>query len=630
MICFCLYVTIIIEIIEIKDLMSTPILTQTRFNQILEEWKNANGQENNEGLIDSINDIFRQCYEWGDRVRELCPPMSRDHFITIKTLPEELFCYPPFNNYREIDLSNWGVHELPESIFLNSQLETLNISKNPITTLSRGIRNLKNVHTLKVSDTNITSLPQEIGELNNLNCLEIYNNQFNELPSSLGNLHNLTLLNVSSNRGELCHNNDLARNLTTSLQKLKNLEVLGLSRNRLEELPREFTESLQSMGKLHTLDLSNNGLRILPENLDFLTKLKGLYFLVLCDNSLSELPSDFFTSLKNLENLYIINLANNRLTTIPDNFRELPRQMLLMLNGNNFSSQEVERILNITREPGYNGPTINLSIQDHMIGLEKDSQIVISELYQIAKLPQKQLDLSDSLELRSWLNRISEISSETNRHILAKKIIGIVEEASISPSFRDVFYGIIEEASETCGDRIALSILHLDIQHGLANIDISDMPNLATFLSNGVWTLDLLEKCARKKVETLPGVDEIETYLAYPIHLKEALDIPIVQEGMLYFRCSGVTEQDLQEAKNFVLEHRNNKEKQLQFLLSQEKWMEALRINYPEKMEQMEAERQHLASQDNLDGEDYSKIQEAYNAKLLDLSKAILFQKETV
>lgn len=613
--------------------MSISNLNENRFNEILEEWKNSNREENNAGLIESIGQIFRECYEWGDTVTQLCPPMVRDHFITVPTLPKELFCYPPFNTYREIDLSNWGVHKLPESIFLNSELEVLDLSKNPITSLPKEIKNLQKLHTLKICDTNLSTLPEEIGELTSLTWLDIYNNQFTELPSSLGNLQNLEILNVSGNRGELSQDNDLPRGLIQSLQYFKNLDTLALYRNRLEELPREFTQSLQNMEKLHTLDLSKNGLRSLPDNLEFFAKLKRLYSLVLCDNSLSELSSDFFSSVKNLENLSVINLENNRLTTLPDNFRELPRRMRLLLNNNNFSSQEVERILNITQEPGYNGPRIIISIQDSMNGLEKDSEIIIGELYNIAKLPQKQLYLADSLELKSWLNRISEVpefSSEANKQILAKKVLGILEEASINPSFREVFYGIIMEASETCGDRVALSILHLDIQHRLENMDLSDMPKLASFLSNGVWTLDLLEKCARNKVETLEGVDEIETYLAYPIYLKEALDIPIVQENMLYFRCSGVTEEDLQEAKNFVLEHRNNEEKQLEFLLSQKKWIEALRINYPEIMKQIETEREEFANQENLDAEGYAKIQEKYNTKLLDLSREILFHSEAV
>lgn len=613
--------------------MSTPILNQNRFNQILEEWKNASQQRNNEDLIESIHDIFRKCYEWGDAVTELRPSMVRDHFVTIPTLPQELFCYPPFNKYSAIDLSDWGVHKLPESIFLNLGLKELDISNNPLTVLSKDIGNLKNLENLKMSNTNLSSLPQEIGELEKLQHLDISNNQFTDLPTSLGNLHNLIVLTVYGNRGELSQDNDLPRGLIPSLQKLKNIELLSLSNNRLEELPGELIESLRNMKKLYQLDLHNNGLRVLPDNLEFLTELNKLHSLILCNNSLSELPADFFTSLKNLEDLHIINLANNRLTTLPDNFRELPQRVRLNLDGNGFSSQEVERILNITREPGYNGPSINLSIQDRSRRVQKNSIVVIRELYQIAKLPEKQLHLSDSLELKSWLNRISEIpefSSEVNKQIIAKKIVGILEEASISPSFKEVFYAIIQDASETCGDRVALSILHLDIQHALANIDLTNMPNLASFLEKGVWTLNLLEKCAQEKVALLAGVDPIETYLAYPIYLKEALDIPIAQKDMLYFKCSGVMQEDLERAEKFVIEHRSDKEKCLQFLVSQEKWIQALKINYPEEMQQIQLRRQELSNQDNLDLEDYDRIQEEYDTKLVDLSRKVLSQEKTV
>lgn len=614
--------------------MSTPILSETRFKQILDAWKIDNAKDNNQELIASINQIFREHYEWSDSITELsASPSLRDNFVTIQTLPKELFCYPPFNKYREIDLSNWGFHEIPETIFLNSELKFLRLCNNPITVLSKDIGNLQNLENLKICNTNLSSLPEEIGELHSLDCLELCGNQFDVLPNSLSNLKNLKMLNVSSNRGEISQDNDLPKGLTACLDKLKNVEILGLYRNRLEELPEDLIQGLQGMESLNTLDLSNNGLRILPENLAFLTKLKQLYSLLLCDNSLSELPSDFFSSLKDLKNLYIINLSDNRLRTLPDSFRDLRPEVRLLLYRNRFSRQEVERILNITREPGYQGPVVELSIQDYTQGLQKNSDEIVSELYRVAKLPQKQFHLEDSLELNSWLNRISELpefDSATNKQLIAQKILAILEEASINSSFKNIFYQIIDDASQTCGDRVALSLLYLDVHHRLESMDLTDMQALARFLENGVWTLDLLEECAREKVSTLAGVDEIETYLAYPIHLKEDLDIPIVQEAMLYFRCSGVTEEDLEYAKNFVLEQRNDKGKRLEFLITQEKWLEALRINYPTEMQNIETKREEAASQENIDAEGYSKIQEEYTAKVSALSEKVLSQEKTV
>lgn len=614
--------------------MSTPILNETRFNQILDTWKSDNAKDDNRELIASINQIFRKHYELGDSMTELSvSPSLRDNCVTIQTLPKELFCYPPFNKYREIDLSNWGFHEIPETIFLNSELKFLRLCNNPITVLSKNIGNLQNLENLKICNTNLSSLPEEIGELHSLDCLELCGNQFDVLPNSLSKLQNLKMLNISSNRGEISQDNDLPKGLTACLHKLKNVEILGLYRNRLEELPEDLIRGLEAMKNLITLDLSKNGLRILPENLSFLTKLQKLNSLFLCENSLSELPSNFFSSLKDLKNLYIINLSDNRLRTLPDNFRDLGPEIRLLLSRNRFSRQEVERILNITREPGYQGPIVELSIQDYTQDLQKNSDEIVSELYRVAKLPKKQFHLKDSLELNSWLNRISELpefDSATNKQLIAQKILAIVEEASINNSFKNIFYQIIDDASQTCGDRVALSLLYLDIHHRLESIDLTDMQALARFLENGIWTLDLLEQCAREKVLTLAGVDEIETYLAYPIHLKEALDIPIVQKEMLYFRCSGVTEEDLEYAKNFVLAQRNDKEKCLEFLITQEKWLEALRINYPSEMQNIEAEREEAASQENLDAEGYSKIQEEYTAKVSALSEKILLQGKTV
>jgi hypothetical protein len=54
--------------------------------------------------------------------------------------------------------------------------------------------------------------------------------------------------------------------------------------------------------------------------------------------------------------------------------------------------------------------------------------------------------------------------------------------------------------------------------------------------------IEQLEQIAREKVKTLRFVDEIEVYLAYPVKLKERLDLQIDVKDMLYFGCSGVTE----------------------------------------------------------------------------------------
>ena len=151
--------------------------------------------------------------------------------------------------------------------------------------------------------------------------------------------------------------------------------------------------------------------------------------------------------------------------------------------------------------------------------------------------------------LRLWLNRISyikEFKSSKNRNImLTSRVLKYVEMANSIPKFREMFELVISDAAETCGDRMALSIVKLDVLYQLANVKDAK----EKILVHGVWTLSLLEDLARQKVEYLRMnrymVDEIEVYLAYPIKLKERLNIPIFLSDMLHYGLTCITETDL-------------------------------------------------------------------------------------
>jgi hypothetical protein len=122
----------------------------------------------------------------------------------------------------------------------------------------------------------------------------------------------------------------------------------------------------------------------------------------------------------------------------------------------------------------------------------------------------------------------------------------------------------------------------MGIQHRLANLDLTNLEEVASFLKRGVFAMSLLEHVARQKIPTLRFVDEIEVYLAYPLKLKEVLQLPINVNEMLFFHCSALTEKDLIEAKDFVLSHLDNQEIVNDFLISQHAWKEALKKKYPQ------------------------------------------------
>lgn len=328
------------------------------------------------------------------------------------------------------------------------------------------------------------------------------------------------------------------------------------------------------------LDLSNCHLRTLPDIFDY----------------------------KPFSNITMLSLTNNQFTALPAKIYSLPRNCIIYIGGNQFPPEEIERITTTTNERDYEGPEIrDASIEDTdntqelasylrelVLRRRADDSISPTEnlyraLYRaVGREPQHLSNLQQSETLRSWLSRLSEVSdyrraNEETRTALITNVINYLEEANRNTSFNDIFKSLIEGAAENCGDRIALSILHLDIAYQLVSIDTSDMRRLSEFLLRGSLAMDLLEECARQKILSMKRkVDEIEIYLGYPISLKERLNLPISQNTMLYFNCSSLTVEDLDAAREFVMSHLNNEDACLTFLVNHDTWKMALASYNPE------------------------------------------------
>lgn len=94
-------------------------------------------------------------------------------------------------------------------------------------------------------------------------------------------------------------------------------------------------------------------------------------------------------------------------------------------------------------------------------------------MYQIiGKAPTEFANLTKTEELRSWLNRLSNTVDYQTGGNLQKAYNRLLKP----------FEMVIKDASAPCGDRVALSILHLNVAYQLATIDLKDMKKLADFL----------------------------------------------------------------------------------------------------------------------------------------------------
>jgi Leucine-rich repeat (LRR) protein len=445
---------------------------------------------------------------------------------------------------------------------------------------------------LVLSNLNLTSLP-DIFHLkpfqSNLRRLVLNANKLTKLPESIGELQNLKKLVLTNNQLD---------KLLESFKRLQALRRLDLDTNCFTSFPG----CLNNLPGLQSLDLSGNNLislrKINPDNLKALVRLDLSYNFTLFD-----LP------------MRILQLSSN---------------CTVDLTGCSLSQRALRRICAQIVEPGYVGPQISFSLNEPSRSQieEKSVEESLRDLHEkadrsITIFPSNK----EGLKLRPWLNRLSSMIDYQReggiQRTLANKAIEYLELAQVNSVFHDSFYEIIEDASGTCGDRMSLSVLYLGIAYQLTTIDIEDMKTLSNFLLKGPWTLEMLGKIARDKIDSLRFFDEIEVYLGYPIKLKQELEIPIDVEEMLYFGFSTLTDEDLREAKDFVLSQREDEVLCFEFLINHDTWKKALESKYPKEFQLAKVNKN--AALEAGDGYDcYEAAKEEFNRILVDLTKMAL------
>ena len=175
---------------------------------------------------------------------------------------------------------------------------------------------------------------------------------------------------------------------------------------------------------------------------------------------------------------------------------------------------------------------------------------------------------------------------------------------------------------------MALSVLHLGIVNRSLTLDKTNLKTFADFLIHGPWMLEHLERVAREKVKTLHFVDEIEVYLAYPVKLKERLGLQIDVGDMLYFGCSGVTQDDLENAARGIEGMLQETDAVANILVQRQDWIEALEKHEAKAMEAIKQKRSarhtEMAEARDLNENDYSELQRDYEADIISLTKEIL------
>ena len=407
---------------------------------------------------------------------------------------------------------------------------------------------------------------------------------------------------------------------------------LDLSQLSLTSLPPIFNKA-PFINRMKTLNLGQNLLTALPAELG---RCQALQRLDVCNNQLTALPPEL-GQCQALQRLYV---SYNPLTGIPLELLGLPNTCQIYLEGVALSAAVLGRLRRVCTAPGYNGPRITFSMEHaEQRGLieERSIEELLQELFAISGTEPKAFPnlLVDEIKkvvdeikketLRNWLSRLSGTADFQKggdfQRVFVGKVLNYLEAAEADEKFRETFFAIIEDATTSCRDRVALSILHVSTAFKLASIPADDIEGLEYLLIKEVWPLQMLEKIAREKVPALLLYDEIEVYLGYPIKLRDRLKMPIDIQEMLYFSCSGLTEKDLEEAAKFVEAQQADDDASYRFLIGQEKWIEALKANYPKNFEEIDSK---IAAEQEKDDCDYTKVGQMREQMLIALTAKAL------
>ncbi len=158
------------------------------------------------------------------------------------------------------------------------------------------------VKILDLSGQGLSSLSYRIGELKNLEVLVLRDNDLEELPFQIFSLPNLKILDVSNNR---------LTELRYQIGQLKNLKILILKNNEISELPYQ----ISFLHSLQLLDASYNQIEEIPYQISYLKNLEKLY---LDHNRIKNLPYQ----LSYLPRLKLLDIRHNFIEEIPYQIRQ--------------------------------------------------------------------------------------------------------------------------------------------------------------------------------------------------------------------------------------------------------------------------------------------------------------------
>lgn len=305
----------------------------------------------------------------------------------LTTLPET---FERLSSLIELDLSANNLLTFPTAIRQLVNLKRLDLSNNQLAEIPDFLKHALMLEELNLNRNKLTELPESVVKLRNLKCLSLDNNQLTTLPESVAQLVKLEILNLRFNQ---------LINLTESISSLTRLNSISLSNNQLSSLPN----SIGNLINLTDLYLGNNQLKDLPKSFSSLSKLVKLR---VSSNHLEVIP-EVITQLVNLREL---DLSLNQISSLPGSMAQLTNLKELSISFNELDNlpEEIEKLTNLKELSLANNQLKNLP--ETISKLTSLRQLILKE-NQIIKLP-KSLILLNLTELNLDGNLLPPIPPE--------------------------------------------------------------------------------------------------------------------------------------------------------------------------------------------------------------------------
>ncbi|EIW63579.1 uncharacterized protein TRAVEDRAFT_161932 [Trametes versicolor FP-101664 SS1] len=226
-------------------------------------------------------------------------------------------------------------------------LEVLHIDHNSIRSLPESMGGLSRLKHLSCSNNHLFMLPSSIGRLQWLEKLEAHNNDLSELPMSLWNCSSLQVINVTSNVISTWSLPPGSIDLDVAVSHAWGSSSVSLLSDRKGSSSSIAGSSLPALASsLEELYVGENSLT--ADSLHPLALLKELEVLNLSFNSIQQLPSSFFRNLVKLRELY---LSGNDISAIPtENLQHMVSLEVLFLNGNKLQTlpREISKLTKLS------------------------------------------------------------------------------------------------------------------------------------------------------------------------------------------------------------------------------------------------------------------------------------------